>query len=223
MLKKFLITLISFIISINVFAQRPIPAEIKTKKIKKIITTHQEQGSEISTKSETYYDAQGNDTAEYSGGLRTWYYVIEYNKNVKPTKITEYNADGTQKGITIYSYKPDGSYTSTFTDEQFGMKDVDLYNKDGQILQSTIPDGTVIKYVYNSKKLLIKKFSIPKNGGVKFTEQFTYDAKNKMTSKKREGDYPGTEKYEYDSKGLLKKIEFTSEGYSGSSSFEYIY
>ncbi len=224
MKKQFLITFIITLLSSSLLAQMPTEKEIKAKKIKKITIFGKEKGAESNTKTEYYYDAEGNDTARYDEGQRSSYKIIEYNTKRKPVKITDYAPDGKETGVTTYTYKADGSSAATFTDTHFGMKNTYQYDKNGKILQFSIPDGSVVKYIYNSKGLLTKQYSIPSNGGVKYTTIYTYNAKNKMVLSKRTGDYASTGKYEYDkSTGLLIKTESISPEYSSTSTYEYSY
>ena len=120
--------------------------------------------------------------------------------------ITAFSNKGEQTDKTILTYKPDGSFVAVNTDAQFGLKNTDVFDKKGSRLSHTVPDGSVHKYVYDAKGRLTKIFSIPRNGGVKFTRSYTYNTTGKVTAVKNTGDFAYSSTYEYDAKGLLKKI-----------------
>lgn len=201
---------------ISLEAQELTPAEIKKLKIKKISTITKNKYSDVSTHTEWLYDANGNDTAKYVGGKRVSYKIIIYNSQQQVTSITEYSgSDGKETQKTIFTYKSDGSFSSVNTDVQFGMKVTEVYDTKGRMLNLTIPDGSVIKCVYNTKGQVIKSFSIPKNGGVKFTNNYTYNNKGKLISLVNKGEYSSANTYQYDVKNLLQKKTTTFINESG--------
>ena len=223
MYKRYFFIFMAIAIGDNLVAQMPTAAEIKKMKIKKISTTTRENGENAATTTIIYYDAIGNDTARYTDGKRISYKIIKYDTKQRPETITSFSPEGKETEKTIFTYKPDGSYTSLNTDARFGMKNNYQYDKNGKLLQLTIPEGSVLKYVYNSKGLLTKLYSIPKGNGVKFTTTYTYNEKNKLIVSKSTGGNPVNNKYEYDSTGLLKKSESISAEYSITSTYEYGY
>ena len=215
MQKIFLFICCIFLMTKAVIAQGPDVAEIKKLKIKKITVYYGEKRKEGTTVTSLYFDVNGHDTVSYAGKKRVSYNTIEYDKKQQPLTINSFSNDGVQNSKTIFTYKPDGSYTVVNTDLLLGLKTTDVYDKKGLQLTHTVPDGTVYRYVYNTKKQLTKYYSIPRKGGVKFTKEYTYNAIGQITGSVNKGDYPFTSVYEYDSKGLLKKIISTSVNESG--------
>jgi YD repeat-containing protein len=183
-------------------AQQPTANEIRKLKIKKI--SWAEEGG--SSKTEIYYDANGNDTAQYAYGIKSYYKTIEYDAKQCINSIKQFSAEGEETENTIYTYKPDGSFTTVNKDKKYGLVNKETYNKKGQIVSHTVPDGSIRHYEYNTKEQLVKLYSEPKNDGVKFTNTYTYNKAGKLVSQQNTGEYPATYKYEYDNKGLLKKL-----------------
>lgn len=187
------------------FAQFPSAPEIKKIKLKSIVISTESTDPGATKLSEIFYDANGNDTARYNDGVMASAKTIEYNQKQQPVKITHYDASHMLTGTTEYKYKADNSFTTVYTDKTYGMKDVGVYDRLGKLVSFTIPDGSVKKYSYNTKGQLIKAYSIPRNEGVKMNTVYTYNAAGKLISSKSTGDYPGSDTYEYDKNGLLKK------------------
>ena len=210
MQKLFLFLCGSILLSNTVISQGPGAAEIKKLKIKKMIVYYGEKGKEGTSIASAYFDANGNDTADYTSGKRISYKVIEYDAMQRPKTIMAFSDKNEQKDKTIFTYKTDGSFVAINTDTQFGLKNTDIFDKKGLQLTHTVPDGSVHKYVYNAKGQLSKVFSVPRNDGVKFTREYTYNAAGKLISSINKGDFPFSSTYEYDTKGLLKKVKSTS-------------
>lgn len=202
----------------NGIAQAPDAAEIKNNKIKTITARYLIQGETDSMFTTYYYNENGHDTAYYENGARRYYNVIVYNKKLQPLTIEKFFPDGSQIDKTVFIYKTDGSSTSVNTDKQFGMKVTESYDKKGHEVSHSIPDGTIIKYVYNAKGQLTSTYSIPVHGEKKISSTYTYNAKGKIISAVNKGGFNSRSVYVYDAKGLLKKIISTSANESGSSS-----
>ncbi|HMC98838.1 MAG TPA: RHS repeat domain-containing protein [Ferruginibacter sp.] len=223
-MKRSIATLIIFAIAGPAcFAQFPTAAEIKKLKIKKITATTKDNASSDAATVLTYYDANGNDTAKYTNGVRSSYQKITYDAKQRPLTIAIYSGGDRQTETTTFTYKTDGSSTAVNADVQFGLKNNYVYDSKGRLTQLTIPDGTAIKYVYNGKGLLTKEYSVPRNDGVKFSTVYTYNAKNKLILSKRTGDYASSTRYEYDSKGLMNKMQSTNGEQSSVTTYEYGY
>ncbi len=210
MQKLFLFLCGSLLISNSIIAQGPNTAEIKKLKIKKMIVYYGEKGKEGTSVASTYYDTYGYDTASYNAGKRVSYNVIEYDAMQRPKTITAFSDKSEQKDKTVFTYNPDGSYMSVNIDARFGLKKTDVFDNKGLNITHTVPDGSVHKYVYNAKGQLLKVYSVPKNEGVKFTREYTYNAAGKLISSINKGDFPFSSTYEYDAKGLLKRVKSTT-------------
>jgi YD repeat-containing protein len=203
--------LLAMMLFSSVSAQEPTAAEIKKYKIKKI--TQSEQSSDgLSSNITWYYDQHGNDTARYNDAVRNTYKVIVYDSKQRIQTITHYSDKAAITETTIYTYKPDGSFTSRNTDTQFGLVNIENYNAKGLLTSLTIPDGSVHHFVYNNRGQLIKSYSVPRNGGTKFTRTYVYNAKGQMITERSVSNYPSTSTYEYGEKGLLTKTTIVSGG-----------
>ena len=205
------------------FAQEATTAEIKAKKIKKQTASVTYSDGTI-TATTYYYDAMGNDTATYSGDVRTNYKTIQYNRKGNIEKVLIYDNDGKEKETTTYAYYLDGSAAAVNKDSQFGLAYNYKYDKNGNKISFQIPDGTVIKYTYDSKNRLTKTQAIPGSpGDAKYIITYTYNAKNKIVASKQTGNNVNTGTYEYDSNGLLKKKVIKSGAYKSTYTYEYGY
>ncbi|MGB4845547.1 MAG: hypothetical protein WBP16_13850 [Ferruginibacter sp.] len=177
-------------------AQEPVAAEIVKLKIKKITRQNQENNT-VTGRTVWFYNEKGDDTAMYAYGKRIYYKLITYDAKQRMQTIEKFSDDGKKTETIKYSYKPDGSYTIENTDTQYGMKNTDIFDTKGLQLSRTIPDGSVYHYIYNNKKQLIKMYSEPKNGGLEFTNEYTYNSAGKLISKINKGEYASTSVYEY--------------------------
>ena len=191
-----------------VSAQLPTADEIKNLKIKKISWAEQPSGD--NSRTESYYDANGNDTAQYAYGRKSYYKTIEYDSKQRISSVKQFSAEGEETENTIYTYKPDGSFITINKDKKYGLVNKEEYNKKGQKVSHTVPDGSIRLYEYNTKDQLVKLYSEPKNGGIKFTNTYNYNKAGKLVSQENTGEYPATYKYVYDDKGLLKKAIITT-------------
>ena len=176
--KTFFLICFSLFTASIVSAQQPTASEIKKLKIKKISSS--EQGS--NSKTELYYDANGNDTVQYAYGIKSYYKTIEYDAKQRINSIKQFSAEGEETESTVYTYNPDGSFTTLNKDKKYGLVNKEEYNKKGQIVSHTVPDGSIRHYEYNTKDQLIKLYSLPKNDGVKFTNTYTYNKAGKLIS-----------------------------------------
>jgi YD repeat-containing protein len=205
-MKKFL-TLSFLLLSFSVFAQHT-PQEIKKFKISKITKLSVTNGNETIQKDEIWYDNNGNDTVEYTGSevyRRTKY---EYNPKVQVIGRTRYKADGKEIETSVYTYKPDGSYTISNTDKDFGMTDLTYCDKSGKTTKMVSPDRTERIYSYDAKGRLLKIKSKPNDsGGVVTDLQYTYNAKGQLIKEVNKGDYKWTKTYTYNAKGLIAKTK----------------
>jgi YD repeat-containing protein len=210
-------------LSASLFAQEATIAELKSKKVKKqTATVTYSDGTKIVTI--YYYDAMGNDTATYYNGVRTNYKSIQYNRKGNIDKVLIYDNAGNEKETTVYTYNTDGSATAVNKDTQFGLAYNYKYDKNGNKTEFKIPDGTVIKYTYDSKNRLAKTQAIPGSpDDVKYVITYTYNAKNRVATSKQTGDNPHTGTYEYDANGLLKKKITKAGKYKTTYTYEYSY
>lgn len=208
---KYYSLLLLICLGFTAFAQKPTAAEIKKLKIKSI--TRQDQANKQEDgKTVWYYNANGDDTATYYFGKRSNYKTNEYDSKFRIIKTIEYTDAGIERETTVYTYQPDGSFTSVNKDKQYGMTITDVYNTKGLKIKSTIPDGTIHHYEYNAKSQLIKYYTEPKNGGLEFTSTYIYNAKGRMIRQLTSGEYPADNSYEYDANGLLTKATITDGG-----------
>jgi YD repeat-containing protein len=204
---KKLLTLSLLLLSFPVFAQYT-AKEIKKYKVNKITRLSMTRGDEAVQKSEIWYDSNGDDTAEYTGAelyRRTKY---EYNPNGKVIGRTRYKADGKEIETSIYTYKPDGSYSISNTDKDFGMTDLTYSDKSGKTTKTVSPDRTERIYSYDAKGRLLKIKSKPNDsGGVVTDLQYTYNTKGQLIKEVNKGDYKWTKTYTYNAKGLIAKTK----------------
>ncbi|MDP4263431.1 MAG: hypothetical protein Q8941_12970 [Bacteroidota bacterium] len=201
---KKLSTLFSLFASFSVFAQYT-PREIRKFKISKITRLSVTNGSEAQ-KEEIWYDAYGNDTAEYRAGEIYKRVKYEYNTKGQPIKSTSYHADGTEIESAAYTYKPDGSYAVSDTGKSFGTTGYTYYNKAGKITKTVSPDKTERIYSYDSKgRLLTIKSKPDDSGGVVTDIGYSYNPKGQLIKEVNKGDYKWTITYTYNAKGLIVK------------------
>jgi len=206
---KIFLTLFVFLFSFSAFAQHT-AQEIKKFKISKITKLSLTHGSEEPRKTELWYDNNGNDTAEHTGGelyRRTKY---EYNSKGQIVTRTRYKADGKETETAVYNYKPDGSYMISNTDKDFGMTDFTYYDKSGKVIKTASPDGAERIYTYDAKGHLTRIKSKSDNGGVVTDLQYTYNAKGQLIKEVSKGDYKWTKSYTYNAKGLIAKSKSNS-------------
>ncbi len=220
--KKFLLVCFSLFTAGIVSAQQPTAEEIKNLKIKKISLAEQQGFAD--SKTELYFDANGNDTAGYAFGIKSYSKTIEYDEKQRINAIKVFSAEGEETESTVYTYNPDGSFTTLNKDKKYGLVNKGEYNKKGQIVSHTVPDGSIKHYEYNANDQLIKLYSEPKNDGIKFTNTYTYNKAGKLISQEDTGDFPATSTYVYDDKGLLTKAIITTGNVTeGVVSTIYIY
>ena len=196
--------------SVTAFAQYT-PQQIKKHKISKITKLTVTKGDETIHKTETWYDSNGNDTAEYSEGQlyrRTQY---EFNQNGQVTNRTRYGADGKETETASYTYKADGSCTISNTDKSFGMTDLTYCDKAGKTTKTVSPDKSERIYTYDARGRLLKiRSKAGDNGGVVIDQQYTYNAKGQLIRIVSKGDYKWTATYTYNAKGLIAKSKSNS-------------
>lgn len=212
-MKKFFVFCFG-LISFSGFAQHT-AQEIKKFKINKITKFTVTAGEEAIHKIETWYDDKGNDTAQYSDG--ELYRRIQYKYNSKGQVVTRtrYQADGKETETATYTYKPDGSYTISNTDKDFGMTDFTHCDKLGKTMKTISPDRSERVFTYDPKGRLLKIKSKPgDNGGVVVDLQYTYNAKGQLIKEVNKGDYKWTASYTYKSNGMIDKSKSvtTSDG-----------
>ena len=207
---KKLLTLSAVFYSLFAFAQHS-PQEIKKLKISKLIKLSATKGQEIILKTETWYDENGNDTAEYNstGLYRRTSYV--YNSKGQAISRTRYDAEGKETETAVYTYKEDGSYTISNTDKSFGMTDLTYCDKTGKTTKTVSPDRSERLYTYDAKGRLLKIKSKPAdNGGVVVDIQYTYNPKGQLIKETSKGDYKWTHTFTYDAKGMIAKYKSNS-------------
>jgi YD repeat-containing protein len=202
---RYLLLVTGLLVTGGALAQQPSAAQIKAKKIKKITVLYSGDSGSIPETYVYYYDQFGNDTSLYMNGNRYSYKIISYDKNGRRVTEERFFASGDKMDKTDFTYKSDGSFTSINTDSQFGMKVTELYDKKGNQLSHTIPDGTVIKYTYNGKGQKASMYSIPIKGEKKFVVAYSYGSNGRMNSSTRSGDSISKSTYVYDNNGFLKK------------------
>ena len=207
---KKLFTLSALLFTLSAFTQHT-PQEIKKYKISKITKLSTTSGDETARRNEIFYDAYGNDTAEYYGAdlyRRTKY---EYNENGQAVQRTRYKPDGTEMETAVYNYKPDGNYTISNTDKEFGMTDLTYSDKTGKTTKTVSPDRSERIYSYDKKgRLLTIKSKPSDNGGVVVDIQYIYNPKGQLVKEVSKGDYKWTKTYTYDSKGMIAKTKNNS-------------
>lgn len=208
---RFAILVATILLVNSAIAQQPGAVQIKAKKIKKITVTYSGDSEITPVVYIYYYDQNGNDTSLYTSGTKYSYKTITYDNNGRKLTEEKFFASGAKMEKTIFTYKPDGSFTAVNSDAQFGMKVNEAYDKRGNLLSHTIPDGTIIKYTYNAKGQKTSMYSIPIKGEKKFTVTYSYGPDGRMISSSRKGDPNSKTVYEYDKNGLLKKETTTTE------------
>lgn len=223
-MKKYSFILTGFLLfTVSATAQELTNAEIRKNKIAKITIYYGEKGKPGTTVSVFYYDANGYDTAQYNDGNRYQHKNNVYDAGGRLTTVSVYSADGKLAEKSIYTYNADGSFSEENTDMVYGLKNIYRCDKKGVPLDRTIPDGSVHKYVFNAKGQITRFYSIPKNGGVKFSREYTYNAAGKLSAAKNTGDFPFTDSYEYNAKGFLIKVTITTKNEDGGKILNYRY
>jgi len=217
----FFIAFLLFAISLS--AQELTNAEIRKNRIRKITIYYGEKGKPGTNVSVFYYDANGYDTVQYNDGNRYQYKKNVYDAAQRLLSVSVYSAEGQLAEKSVYTYNPDGSFSEENTDMAFGLKNIAKCDKNGVPVSRTLPDGSIHKYEFNAKGQLVKLYSIPNNGGVKFSRAYTYNAAGKLTASKNTGDFPFTSSYEYDAKGFLIKVSTTTKNESGGNDIGYRY
>ncbi|MBK8611329.1 MAG: hypothetical protein IPL84_15665 [Chitinophagaceae bacterium] len=218
---KYCYLLVLVCLGFGTMAQLPTASEIKKLKIKKITRQNAENNTPAG-KTEWYYNSNGDDTATYHYGNRYNTKTIEYDDRQRIKTETEFSDEGAERSTTVYTYNPDESFTAVNTDKQYKLKNTYVYDKKGREIANTIPDGSVRHSEYNAKGQLIKYYAEAKNGGIAINNTYTYNNKGKLVSQVNKGDYPSSTIYEYDAKGLLKKITIT-EGDETKGTEETVY
>ena len=193
--------------SIATTAQLPTASEIAQQKIKKITRIYQENTKASIT---WQYNNNGHETSMYAYGKRINYKQITYSDNNRIITLKQFLDNCTESNNSVYQYNEDGSYRIDDTGKQYGTKSNSSFNKKGQPVSSTVPDGSIYHYLYNEKGLLIKMFSEPKNGAIVFTNEYVYDTNGKLVTQTNTGQYTATIAYEYGSNGLLTKETITA-------------
>lgn len=207
---KKLLALSALLFSLSCLAQYT-PQEIKKFKLAKLTTLAATKGNDAIQKNETWYDENGNDTAEYNNG--ELYRRTKYENNSKRQIITRtrYGADGKETETAVYEYKPDGSCIISNTDKSFGMTDLTYCDKAGKTTRTVSPDKTERIHDYDTKGKLLKiRSKASDNGGVVTDIQYTYNPKGQMIKEVSKGDYRWTNVFTYDAKGLIAKVKRNS-------------
>jgi YD repeat-containing protein len=216
------ITLIGFLLgNIACFAQ-PSQQEIKKHHIRKAIEKRIDDGG--TAEKLWYYDRKGLDSAVTMYG-ETSSYTYTWLRNGKVDTKTLVKKDG-KKDTYTYQYQPDGSYKETMTDGSFGMKSFEWYDKKGNIIKSQSPDGNTTTYKYDAKGRLITVVSDGHNQGVKINNKYSYNAKGQLIKMERNADgNKSTITYQYNAKGVLikdiSKGEWEGEKFETISEHEY--
>lgn len=223
-MKKYSLILSGILLfTVSATAQELTNAEIRKNKIRKITIYYGEKGKPGTNVSVFYYDANGYDTAQYNDGNRYQYKKNVYDAGRRLMSVSVYSAEGKLAEKSVYSYNADGSSSEENTDMMFGLKNIARCDKKGVPLDRTLPDGSVHKYVFNAKGQMTRFYSIPKNGGVKFSREYTYNAAGKLTAAKNTGDFPFTDSYEYNDNGFLIKVTISTKNESGGNDLNYRY
>jgi hypothetical protein len=208
-MKKFL-TLPVLLFSFSAFAQYT-AQEIKKFKIAKLTTLSVTKGDETVQKNETWYDENGNDTAQYYSGALYRRTKYEYNSKGQAISRARIGADGKETETATYTYNTDGSCTISNTDKSFGMTDLTYCDKAGRTTKTVSPDKTERIHSYDAKGKLLKiRSKAAENGGVVTDIQYTYNPKGQMTKEVSKGDYKWTSIYTYDAKGMIAKVKRNS-------------
>ena len=207
-MKKFLI-FCGLLISASAFAQYT-PLEIKKNRISKITELSVTAGNPEPARHEILYDSNGNDTAEYLGSAISRRTKYEYNEKGQIIKRNRYDGSGKETETAVYNYSPDGSYTISNTDKDFGMTDLTYYDRSGKITKTKSPDGTERIYTYDTKGQLLTIRSTSNNGGVITHLQYSYNPGGQLIKEMSKGDYKWTKTYTYNTKGLIIKSKNNS-------------
>jgi YD repeat-containing protein len=207
-MKKFLI-FCGLLIAASAFAQYT-PLEIKKNRISKIKELSVTAGNREPARHETLYDANGNDTAEFLGPAMYRRTKYEYNEKGQIIKRNRYDGSGKEMETAVYNYKPDGSYTISNTDKDFGMTDLTYYDRWGKITKTKSPDGTERMYTYDAKGRLLTIKSKSDNGGVITHLQYNYNPRGQLIKEISKGDYKWAKTYTYNAKGLITKSKNNS-------------
>lgn len=204
---KILLTFFISLVSSSVFAQLS-PLEIRKWKISKITRLSVTKGDESVQKNEIWFDANGNDTAEYNGTQLYRRTKYEYNPKDQVISRTRFGANGNESETAVYNYKGDGSCTISNTDKSFGMTDLTYCDKAGKTMKTVSPDRSERIYSYDAKGKLLKIKSKPSdNGGVIADIQYTYNANGQLIKEVSKGDYKWTSLYSYNAKGMIVKVK----------------
>jgi hypothetical protein len=206
---KKLSPLFTLLLSLPVFSQYT-TQEIKKFRISKITTLSVTKGDEAIRKNETWYDENGNDTAQYNGGELYRRSKYEYNSKGQAIARTRYGADGKEVETANYTYNPDGSSAVSNTDKSFGMTDLTYCDKTGKTTKTVSPDKTERIYTYDPKGKLLHVKSKSDNGSVVTDIQYTNNAKGQLVKEVSKGDYKWTSSYTYDAKGMIARIKRNS-------------
>ncbi len=201
------------------------PHEIKKYKISKITKAYTTSDDSGGVKYETFYDRNGNDTAEYIfDGLykRSDY---EYDLRARIIRRRSYRQDGSEIETAVYDYRPDGSYTISNTDSVFQLTDKTYFDRHGRITRTVSPDSTERIYMYDSGGRLLKIRSGPGGNGITTDLQYSYNKKGQCSKELSRGKYKWTRTFEYDAKGLLTKAitHSTEEGDNTKATDTYQY
>ena len=208
-MKKFF-TLSALLFTFSAFAQYS-TQEIKKYKISKLTKLSMTKGNEAVQKTEIWYDANGNDTAEYNGGELYRRSKYEYNLEGQVVSRTRYSADGKETETAVYNYKADGSCSISNTDKSFGMTDLTYCDKAGKTTKTVSPDRSEKIYTYDVKGRLVKiKSKTGDNSGVVIDQQYAYNANGQLIKVVSKGDYQWTQTHTYTPKGLLSKTKINS-------------
>ena len=207
---KRMLTLYGLLLSFFSFAQHS-PQDIKKHKITKVTKLSVTKGDETIHKTETLYDNNGNDTAEYVEGVLTRRTKYEYDSKGQALNRTRYDSEGNEIETAVYTYQNDGSILVSNTDKSFGMTDLTYIDKTGKTTRTISPDRTEKVYTYDGRGRLLKIKSKPgDNGGVATDQQYTYNSGGQLIRATGKGDYKWTETYKYDNRKLLISTKINS-------------
>jgi len=179
--------------------------EIQRYKISKLTQKSYYPDVNTSLLFEYYYDAMGNDTAEYVDGHVYKSYKYEF-KNNRIASRTTYDANGNESESSTYDYKPDGTYVISNTDKAYSMTDYAYFDKLGNETKSVSPDGGQIIYTYDTKGRLTSIKSKPGTNGTKTDILYIFDTKGRRLKEVSKGEFEWTATYSYDSKGMISKV-----------------
>jgi YD repeat-containing protein len=207
---KRLLTLFPLFVSFFAFSQYT-SREIKKLKIGRVVKLSQTKGKEAVQKNETWYDENGNDTAEYNNGELYRRAKYEYNQKGQVLSRIRYDAAGHETETAIYTYNPDGTCTVSNTDKSFGMTELTYCDKEGRTIKTVSPDNSQRIYTYDSNRRLAKvKSKESDNGGVVVDIKYFYNPKGRLIKEVSKGDYKWTTVYIYNTGGLVSKVKRNS-------------